>query len=292
MSKVRTEIEKAEEGPLVRIGELARRAGIPPATLRAWERRYGVITPRRGDSGYRLYSEADEQRVRRMTDLIASGLAPAEAARRIDQPAEGDEATTIGTDRIGSYREGLGAACARFDDRAADAVLDQAIAVLSIDALLNGVLLPVLRDLENETIGQEHFASNLIRGRLLALARGWGGGEGRRALLACPEGEHHDIGLIAFGLSLRARGWRIGFLGQNTPVEAVMAAAEEMRPDAVVLSALTPEPFVDSAPPLSELGRRSRLHLAGPGAREDAAARAGATVLVDGPVEAAAALAA
>ena len=68
------------------------------------------------------------------------------------------------------------------------------------------------------TVGQEHFASNLLRGRLLGLARGWGSGGGSLAILACPPGEAHDLGLIAFGLALRAQDWRIAFLGVDTPL--------------------------------------------------------------------------
>ena len=74
--------------PAVRIGELARRAGIPPATLRAWERRYGIVTPHRTEAGYRLYSSADERRLRSMVRLITEGLAPAEAAREALRTAD------------------------------------------------------------------------------------------------------------------------------------------------------------------------------------------------------------
>jgi DNA-binding transcriptional MerR regulator len=76
MSKVRTTGPGSGES-LIRIGELARRAGVPAATLRAWERRYGVVEPRRGSSGYRLYTRGDERRLRSMADLIDQGLAPA-----------------------------------------------------------------------------------------------------------------------------------------------------------------------------------------------------------------------
>ena len=67
-------------------------------------------------------------------------------------------------------------------------------------------------------ISEEHFASNLIRGRLLALARFWGRGTGPLALLACAPGEMHDITLLAFALVLRSHGWRILFLGADTPI--------------------------------------------------------------------------
>ena len=71
-----------------------------------------------------------------------------------------------------------------------------------------------------------------LRGRLLGLARGWGRGTGPRALLACPPGERHDLGLIAFGLALRERGWRIDFLGGDTPAESIAGAARAIEPRA------------------------------------------------------------
>jgi MerR family transcriptional regulator, light-induced transcriptional regulator len=73
----------ASEGDpaVLRIGELARRVGVSQDLLRAWERRYGLLEPVRSPGGFRLYSEADEQRVRRMQAHLALGLAAAQAAR-------------------------------------------------------------------------------------------------------------------------------------------------------------------------------------------------------------------
>lgn len=269
---------------------------MPAGTLRAWERRYGIVEPSRDtSSGYRLYSEADERRVRRMLDLVGGGLAPAEAARRIKE--DGNSATRDdgsrpagGAPATAGLRESLSAALSRFDDRAADEALDRAVTVLSTDALVNEILLPVLRGLEEDSIGQEHFASNLLRGRLLALARGWGGGDGRLALLACPSGELHDLGLIAFGLALRDRGWRIAFLGADTPVESLVATAERIRPEMLVLSSTSPEPLSERVDDLRRLSQSTTLMLAGPGVSDDLCTELGAIHMARGPVEEAAAL--
>lgn len=284
------------EGPLLRIGELARRAGVPTATLRAWERRYGIVVPTRGESGYRLYSVTDERRVRAMLELMAQGLAPAEAARL---------ASGAGEEAGGGKEEGAGAARMRggladsllaLDAPGAERMLDRALAVYSLHAVLEDLILPVLRGIgdgwaaEEVTIGQEHFASNVLRGRLLGLARGWGGGEGPLALLGCPGGELHDLGLIAFGLTLRNRGWRITFFGADTPVGTLTVAADETAPAAVVLHALTPERFSGIEHVLAQLGTIAPLHLAGLGASEALCSAVGATLLEQAPVAAAAAL--
>ena len=112
------------------------------------------------------------------------------------------------------------------------------------------------------SIAQEHFATNVLRGRLLGLARGWGRGDGPRALLACPEGERHDLGLIAFGLALRDQGWRIHYLGPDTPVESLEEAAQRTAPTVIVLSAVRSEPLEL----LAALATRHRVVIAGAGA--------------------------
>ena len=279
--------------PRLRIGELARRAGVPSSTLRAWERRYGVPNPARGESGYRLYSVADERRLKLMLGLISEGLAPAEAARRTTaSPAPADNETVDPAIAAG-LRETLRDQLLAYRAEDAERTLDRAVTVLSVDAFLGELILPVLRGLGDgfergeTTIGQEHFASNVIRGRLLGLARGWGGGEGRLALLACPGGEQHDLGLIAFGLTLRGRGWRIAFLGADTPVASVLAAAERMAPDTVILCAMDRACLEHSEDDLAGLAERAPLFLAGSGVTDELAARLGARHLDRGPVEAA-----
>ncbi len=243
--------------PLLRIGELARRAGIPPATLRAWERRYGIVEPQRTDSGYRLYSDDDERRLKRMIDLITQGAAPAEAAAKVSAEAEAaDPGPRAGGNGAAAgraaglaakeLRDEIYAALINFDEAAAHRAVDRAIAAYRVEALLVEVILPVLRRigdkwlLDEATIGQEHFASNVIRGRLMALTRGWGAGFGPLALLACPPEEEHDLGLVSFGLLLGERGWRVALLGSDTPFDALAETAERIRPSAVVLAVTTP----------------------------------------------------
>ena len=159
------------------------------------------------------------------------------------------------------------------------------------------MILPYLRELGDRwergeaSVAQEHFASNVIRGRLLALARGWDRGGGPRAVLACAPGEQHDLGLIVFGLALRHQGWSVTYLGADTPVETLAAAAEQLQPDAVVVVALEPGKLEPIRAPLEELARGSRLLLAGAGAGESYAADVGAELLRGDPVDAAAQLA-
>ncbi len=284
---------------MIRIGELARRTGVASGTIRAWERRYAVVTPRRAESGYRLYSPSDERRLRSMAALVAEGLAPAEAADRVreigresSRPNLASGALTLGDSMQTDLLESL----LRFDNPASEEVLDRAISALNIDAFVGDLILPVLRrigerwSLGDVSVAQEHFATNLLRGRLLGLARGWGGGEGRLALLACPSGELHDVGLIGFGLALRERGWRITFLGSDTPVESIATCVEETEPDAIVVFARNEDLLVAIEPELARLAGRSKLLLAGSISDLDLADRLGAGRLPDDPLLAAGSL--
>jgi DNA-binding transcriptional MerR regulator len=223
--------------PQLRIGELARRTGVATDLLRAWERRYGLLSPTRTEGGYRLYSVADVQRVRRMSELLAGGLSAAQAAREAlgGQTPTGDVAPATSSFEL---REAL----VRLDDASAHAALDRLLADYSAPAVLNDVVLPLLHELGvgwergEISVAQEHFASNLLRGRLLGLARGWDRGSGPRAVLACPPGERHDLGLVIFGLALRDHGWRITFLGADTPVDTLVDTVRRFGPEALVLS--------------------------------------------------------
>ena len=252
----------------LRIGELSRRSGVSPELLRAWERRYGLLQPTRSVGGLRLYSPVDLARVQAMQQHLADGYAAAEAAVLASRTASRrDEEIAAST-----AKEELADALARFDDGEAHAAFDALLARLSIDALLRDVILRYLHDLgerweRNEvSIAQEHFASTLLRGRLLGLARGWGRGIGPVAVLACAPGEQHDLGLLAFGLALRARGWRIVYLGTDTPIMSVTDAARSCSAVVVVVSAVDPRVFRRHAEELQQLARETRLYLGGAGA--------------------------
>jgi DNA-binding transcriptional MerR regulator len=283
----------SDEGYL-RIGELSRRTGVSAELLRAWERRYGLLRPARSAGGFRLYSDADEQRVRRMRDLIGRGLSAAQAARAaLGETPEAPSPTVIDEargDAITTSTARVARALDDLDEAGAQAALDRVFALFTLDTALRDVLLPYLHDLGERwergevSVGHEHFASNVIRGRLLAIARGWGAGPGPRAVLACAPGELHDLPLACLGLALRARGWSITYLGPDTPVASVAEAARELDPDIVVVSAVRREPFAAAIGDLAALRLGDRLALAGAGADAELAERAGARVLADDPV--------
>jgi DNA-binding transcriptional MerR regulator len=279
-------VSATESEGLVRIGELARRTGVSPELLRAWERRYALLRPQRSDGGFRLYSREDEERVGAMLAHVEAGLSAAEAARLALQEARPAGGVTVED----SAAEALRAALASFDDVGAHAAFDTLLASFSVEAVLRDAVLPALRDLGERwargelTVAQEHFASNLLRGRLLGLARGWDRGRGPRAVLACAPGEQHDLGLLVFGIALRDHGWRITFLGADTPLATLSEAVEALAPELVVVAATQRERLAG----LRAARVAASLAVAGSGVDAALAKRIGASHLADDPLTAAA----
>ncbi len=277
------------EGGRLRIGELSRRVGVSPELLRAWETRYGLVDPERTPGGLRLYSSEDERRVWEMRRQIATGLSAAEAARVALRPP----AAQVSVEPLLSQ---LDRALTALDEPTAQATLDHTFESLDLETALGQVILPFLHDLgerwatAERSVGQEHFASNVIGGRLRTLARGWGDGGGLRALLACPPGEQHELGLLCFGLLLCNRGWRIAYLGAETPTSDIATAIAELSPELVVLGSIDAQRFLDAADGIRELSTQARLAIGGAGASEALARSLGAELLADDLMAAARAL--
>jgi methanogenic corrinoid protein MtbC1 len=272
---------------------LSYRVGISPDVLRAWEKRYGVLRPSRSAAGYRLYSERDEWRVRLMQQKLWTGLSAAEAARevaRMERDSDMPDGSVEAPIELGHQ---LGQALERFDEERAHELLDRLFGLHGLERAIRDALMPYLRTLgerwarQEITVAQEHFASSLVEGRLLALARGWNRGPGRRAVLACPSGEQHTLPLVCFGLVLRSRGWRNVYLGADTPPSTVHMAADTVAADVVVMSAVSSDRFAPMARDLMGLSRRRPLVLAGGGATPELAAELDVQCLYADPATAA-----
>jgi|SoiMethySBSTD1v2_1073268.scaffolds.fasta_scaffold104583_3 MerR family transcriptional regulator, light-induced transcriptional regulator len=280
----------------MRIGELSRRTGVSPELLRAWEQRYDLLRPSRSPGGFRLYSADDEARVRRTTALIADGLSAAEAAglaagaiHRAGEPA-GEQPV------VEELASGLAAALDGFDAAGAHAALDRLLGTVSVEFALTDVLIPYLRELGERwavgevTVAQEHFASNLVRGRLLGLAADWGAGGASTAVLACLPGERHDLGLIFLGILMARRGWQVTFLGAETPFDTLHHAAATLRPNLVVLATVDQTLFHQHADAIATLAASTPVAVAAPVA-ETSVAATGAQPLSGQIIEVAATLA-
>ena len=222
--------------------------GVNPVTLRAWERRYGLLKPHRTAAGHRVYGAEHVELIRRVVALTGQGVPIGrvrEALGTAAKAAARDEAWKQPIDQ-------MAAAITRFDEEELDHLYDELMAVHPVELVTRGVLLPLLARLGERwsnlpgAIAEEHFFAAYVRSKLGArmLAR-MRYAAGPRILAACCPGEQHEIGLMLFAIEARAAGLRVVLLGADTPLEEVAVAARRGRCDAVVLSSsLDPSPGI------------------------------------------------
>ena len=154
-----------------------------------------------------------------------------------------DDATSVALDEPSDLRDTLIAAIEENDPRAVSATLDQAFAVLLLEQALAEVVTPALQWAGDAwhrgelSVAQEHAVTAKVRAHLGRLISEGQGGVRGSAVLACAPGEHHDIGLLMLAVMLRADGWRVEFLGADTPVDAAVAFAERIGAAMLCLSA-------------------------------------------------------
>lgn len=234
-----------------RIKRVAHLTGINPATLRAWERRYGLVAPDRTHSGYRLYTDEDVAMLSRLKALVDDGLTIGEAIGRVRRGAE-----PLPADRGGpSVREArfrMLEALVSFDRRRA---LDAYEEVLSLppDRRVEEVLLPVLREVDElwqageVGVGEEHYASAFVREKLAGIVADLdtGAGRGPEAVCAGIPGEMHEAELMAAAIHLATRGWRVVYLGIGIPVDELRRILHQRRPALFCTSVVNSMSVVD-----------------------------------------------
>ncbi|MCV0402309.1 MAG: MerR family transcriptional regulator [Chloroflexi bacterium] len=226
------------------IKQAAQRTGIGVPLLRAWERRYGIVTPTRTESGYRLYDDEAIDRLRKMRFLVDGGWSPRQAADRvlaggtIPGPAEPAAATTA---------VDLVTAASHVDGAAIERALDDMFATGSFERIVEERLYPALHALGDAwergevDVAGEHAASAAALRRLGAAFEAAGrGADGPPVLVGLPRGARHELPALAFATALRRAGVRTTYLGADVPLESWLAAVRQTSARCVVIGAPTP----------------------------------------------------
>jgi len=214
--------------------------GVKPVTLRAWERRYGLIRPHRTPSGHRLYSATEIERIRQILALLDRGMSIGQVGAALD--AEIPE-TASGEDRWQGWREQMLDAAQRYDEAGMDAAYEAALGLFPAGRVTRELLVPVIRELGERwargagQVAHEHFFSTYLRNKLaVRLHHRPRPVSGPRLMLACLEGERHEIGLLLFALEAVAGGCELVLLGADLPLTELPEASRRAACDAVVLS--------------------------------------------------------
>lgn len=216
--------------------------GVNSITLRAWERRYGLVRPLRTAKGHRLYTHEHVELIRRVVALLERGIPVSQAREVVEREARAASAT-VETGPWRDFRDRMLAAIARFDEPELDLVYEEALSIHPVDTVTRRVLLPLLAVVGERWltmpggIAEEHFLATYLRSKLGArLQHSRRQASGPRVLVACWPGEHHEIGMLLFAIEANASGLQTLVLGSDTPMTEIAIAQQRSRCDAVVIS--------------------------------------------------------
>jgi DNA-binding transcriptional MerR regulator/methylmalonyl-CoA mutase cobalamin-binding subunit len=269
---------------------VARRTGLSPDVIRAWERRHRAVEPARTRGNQRLYSEKDVARLILLRQAVEGGWQIGHVASLRDEKirtllgSAGAQPRTVAS-RPGAIRPSpedfLGRcleAIRRLDAIQLQSHLEEAAVELGRIEMLERLLVPLLHRVGDECssgklrIASEHLASAVV-GRFLELMQGASptGESAPELVVTTPSFQQHHLGALLVAATARMEGWRTTYLGPNLPAEEIAAAARMRQAKAVALSVAYPGSDLDLGAELERLGRQLRgtaeLIVGGPAAR-------------------------
>ncbi|WP_367255892.1 MerR family transcriptional regulator [Pseudomonas sp. stari2] len=253
-----------EREELFPIREVARLTGVNPVTLRAWERRYGLIQPTRTESGHRLYSMTDIERVRSIVDWIDRGVAVSKIGRilaktepmKVLAPFISDD--SVQTDYL-QWQEQVRHAVGSFDDQALDQLYGQIFSSYALPVVFQDILMPLWLQMlqRQDAFGQTSewlFFDGFLRAKVLQRIVMLRGSQPRKVIVSALAGQCRELELLVAALFLSGNDAGVRVLTTGQPFDELTLVCEKTRPQALVL-------FSNHAP-TAELPRRlNRLAL-------------------------------
>jgi MerR family transcriptional regulator, light-induced transcriptional regulator len=244
------------EHPSYNIKAVAQMVGLLPVTLRAWERRYGLPAPERGDQGYRLYSDHDLQTLRWLKTQIDAGMNIGQAARKLNQLREtgldpaARESSQLDKPLSLQYIQGIVMNSLRkLNDQTGSEALRQAFSLYPTEEVFSSIIEPIMIEIgdawhrDELPVGMEHFVTNFFQehlmGLLAAAPRPFRNGV---IVAGCLPGEYHQIGILMVVVLMRLRGWNVVYLGPNLSFDRLDEVLIPLRPKIILFSATMPEP--------------------------------------------------
>ena len=228
------------------INDLVQLTGIKAHTIRIWEKRYNLITPLRSDTNRRCYNDSQVKKLLNVSTLLTQGhkisriaaLTDDEISKALLSTAETDNQTSAGAAFINDLVKSM----LNFDESAFDKVLSAAVTHFGMHHAMINVVYPflhktgILWTADKTVPAQEHFASCIIRRKLLSAIDGLPPATGtKKFLLFLPDGEWHEISLLLADYLLRLRGCHTVYLGQNVPLENVRNVYSKVVPSHILL---------------------------------------------------------
>lgn len=256
---------------------VARRTGLTPDVLRAWERRYGVVSPGRSSGSHRLYSDADIERLSLIRQAMAGGRRIHQVARLtvdelnglLEEDRRSAPASVVPIGPLRPHSEDSGpdigsflAAIHALDQARLDAMLADAALRMPTPALVDRLLTPLMTGVGDEwcagqlRVAHEHLASAAVRSLLGSLRAAQSPAPGApEIVVGTPVGQQHELGALANALLAEADGWQVTYLGANVPADDLAATVRQRGARAVALSIVFPP---DDPQLARDLGRLRR----------------------------------
>jgi methanogenic corrinoid protein MtbC1 len=265
-----------------RIHRVAKLTGLSKDVLRVWERRYGLIKPVRSANRYREYTDEDVALLRFLKEELERGqtigaLAIEGRDSLIQRMRTSGVPTLQELEPHGNFLDELIELLDPLDKARFEHKLNGAVAVIPFEEAVQRILLPLQRrvgELWHEgrvNVAVEHYVTKLIQQKLFSVMNQLPTNEfGPRVLIACPEGEAHEIGAQAVAYLAATRGCQVYYLGPNLPTSDLLAFCERIKPDLVLLSwtEIKSEALARQlVQELESLSTRWRVAMGGQGAR-------------------------
>ena len=247
------EHSKTQEG-LYPIRTVSSLTGVNSITLRAWERRYGLIKPVRTPKGHRLYTQNDIDLIQQVLELLDKGISIGQVKEQLKGTTK-NKTSDKKTDPWSAYLRRMLNAVVRFDVNVLDGTYNEALSLYPVELVTKHLILPLLKELgirwaDNQgSIAEEHFFGAYLRNKLGARFHHHPSStHGPKLVAACMPGEHHEIGLMLFCLSALNHGYQLVYLGADTPLTELLTPVERSESQAVLLSgSIDPQPHIMSA---------------------------------------------
>ena len=242
---------------------LAEKTSVGASTLRAWERRYGLLHPERTPKGHRLYSDSDAKRVLKILDLLNDGHSLPNISEMLlventsttpstfYEPKNNRASTSITNTAMATiwdeYIKSTLEATSDFSIERIDAIYNEASSLYPVDMVTDRLIQPAIAILGNRWkehpergVAEEHFYTSWLKNRLGArFHHANSQARGARIICACVPGSFHEIGLMLFALSALARGYRVLYFGADLPLDQLPYITQRSAAKAVVLGAQT-----------------------------------------------------
>ena len=257
---------------LLPIRTISRLTGVNAITLRAWERRYNLLTPTRTPKGHRLYSMADVEFIKKIVALLDSGITIGQVQNVLSR--EPDSQTAPQSDELSrdperpvstvskhldlwhKYQQRFLTAIHAFDEATLHELYNDILALYPVDVVTKRLIVPLLHELgwrwerngqldlqtnRAASVAEEHFFSMFLRNKLGArLHHTHRHPTGPCLIAACLPDEQHDMGLILFSLAAMDWHYRVILLGAAVPLAEIVSVSQRTSCDALVLAGSTP----------------------------------------------------